>query len=284
MNIIHIGQHKTGSTYLQNYYFPQLDDVLFENHAKLSASSWLENVYGKPNTLISSEIYSGLPWVPNIRGMSKEIDWLESFKLSLGKVKRIYPSFVPIIFFRSHGDMALSMYKQFLQIGGTLKFDEFFGEGNIIEPYELSIKARIDILNCLFDDFHTLDYNEWRLNGDVYLDKFFENIFGIRRFDSDSTTLNIKPNSNRGVSGHKMEMLRFYNRVYYNLPGIVQRLLKLSKYDPRGFFQTRLNYWNTPDTEMIISRIKGINDENKEDWNFFVQNSSRWKIDVNKTE
>ena len=140
---IHVGLHKTGTTFLQESVFPYFQNVLFFR-------GWvdLRTVCRKTDSepiLISDEGYSGNP-----RGEA----YLEEFEKNMLHVKSFFNHPQIIIGFRKHDSFIISLYKQYLQEGGFGEFKEFFKEGSegIVNADSLFFKPRIELCKKLFEN------------------------------------------------------------------------------------------------------------------------------------
>jgi hypothetical protein len=271
MIIIHIGTHKTATTYLQKQYFNSLEGINYID-LKTGLDNWLVDNYGEEDTLISSEIFSGLPWEPNTNGGIRKLSWLESFNISIAKLKTIFGDPIVIVMFRRHGDLLVSMYKQYLQIGGTLSLNEFYGKGDFLTPEELLLKPRIELLEKSFSKVFFLNYEVMRSNGSQYLDKFFHDLLNIQSFNEN---LQSRTGSNVSVSGRKLEMLRRVNILYKVFPKCIAKFLALIGLSPREIFQKKLKVLKGKDSKEINNLKDQINRQLKDDWKYFE--SKQWK-------
>lgn len=111
---IHIGLHKTGTTYLQNYVFPFLDNVCFAR-----GYTELRKVlrHNKSSLLISDERISGNPFIG---------DYLEQFYNYMGNVKSQYANPLIILGVRHPLSWLHSAYMQYLKNGGVNNISYLF--------------------------------------------------------------------------------------------------------------------------------------------------------------
>jgi len=126
--IIHVGLHKTGSTFLQQQVFPSLagvslitrpytqynhafnrlqyaDDSLYDRDA---VRAELDDMTGE-RILISDESLSGKPFYFNYVNRS----------LIVRRLKNLLPDATIILFLRGQVDLILSLYNQYVRMGGT---------------------------------------------------------------------------------------------------------------------------------------------------------------------
>ncbi len=265
--IIHIGTHKTGTSYLQANYFNKIKEI---NYLKYNHffKNWtdIRNHNRCKAFLISNEILSGLPWKPHTKAKIKEENWINSFENSIYNLNKIFPHSYIVIFFRLPGDLLISMYKQYIQTGGTLNLDNFYGDKKFIEPFELSIKKRIEILdkyfggNCFF-----LNYQKFKKIGNKYVDDFLKNEFNINAQNYNQIT----SYRNQSITGAKLEIMRETNRYYTRLPEKIQWLTRNMRCTPRDILQKHLSFWKPTDKTYITELKEKVNNEFKEDWMFF---------------
>lgn len=140
---VHIGLHKTGTTFIQNILFPEIESIHvirgWQTHRDLINSDFNKKI------VISDEAISGKPWHGN---------YLEDFKVNMWKLKKLYGNPRIIFGIRRQDEFILSLYKQYLHEGGTHKIDYLFNKYNTgaIKKEELFLKERIVLLKELFDD------------------------------------------------------------------------------------------------------------------------------------
>ena len=108
--IIHVGCHKTGTTFLQECVFPYIDGVLYyykpENVEEIP-------IIGKKPVLISNEEFS--------RSMPTRDKQLET----LLQLKNLYPNAKIIIGVRNDASWMRSCYAQTIKTGGYMSWEEF---------------------------------------------------------------------------------------------------------------------------------------------------------------
>ncbi|MDL2124696.1 MAG: sulfotransferase [Deltaproteobacteria bacterium] len=131
----HIGLHKTGTTYLQRAVFPRLKDINYISQEKIAwilrsiathdplifdcqtVRQRLRNCFRMGKNLISAESLSGNPF---LQYMNRSY--------ILNKIHGMFPKAKIVICIRSQVEILVSLYKQFVKMGGTKRFSE------LIEP------------------------------------------------------------------------------------------------------------------------------------------------------
>lgn len=259
--ILHIGLHKTGTTYLQKSYFPFLKGLNYFSGYPFFTLFGQQELVNK--TLISKEALSGLPWNEKWKkGIPNEDHWFSSFKLSVNNLKTVFPDARIIIVFRKHGDLLLSLYKQYIQEGGILPFSKFYGDEGVIRKEDLLFQERIQVLKNNFNHVDVLSYEKFKAEGDSYFDNYFSTL-GIVRTKSDVGN----QKRNHSVSGKKVELLRGLNKVYfYRTPFYLRRFISFLRLTPRRIVQERLGFWKSEDSLEMKSNADQINLEFKQDW------------------
>jgi len=121
--IVHVGLHKTGSTWLQQEVFPNLADVTYVGGL---ARPWLGSIVsGDPveptfpiptagTVLWSSEVLAGPLWDP------------VPPELAAKRLEDVFPGATILMFTRDADEWKGSVYSQFVHEGGYLAPDEFW--------------------------------------------------------------------------------------------------------------------------------------------------------------
>ena len=130
MKIIHIGMAKTGTTYLQNAYFPKLakaNNLYYLN--KFNNSDFIER---RDGILLSNEFFTG--------GTGK---YNHAIKIIEAIPKMIGSGYIPVVVFRQHSEWFFSLWKQHIQEGGTMKFTDYiapsFKKNYMVKYYEFPV-------------------------------------------------------------------------------------------------------------------------------------------------
>jgi hypothetical protein len=112
---IHVGLHKTGTTYLQKNVFRNIQNFNYVQSGRIKCF-----VDKGDKLIISNEAFSGRPYKKNSKS------YFEQFRENFQKLKSIFVEFKVIIGFREPSSIISSFYKQYLQEGGTSKFNQFY--------------------------------------------------------------------------------------------------------------------------------------------------------------
>lgn len=275
--IFHIGSHKTATSYLQTSYFPSLTNTIVIKSNQFFRE-WNDYCYKEvDNLLVSYEGFSGFAWNEDWKkGIKNSHNWLDSFNWQVENIYKFFPEAVILIVFRRHGDFLVSMYKQYIQEGGTLSFDAFYGDKRVISKDNLSYRNRIEKIRSLFKNYYILSYEDYRNAGDEFFDRFFIENFGITRENIANKSIN----HNKSISGNKIELLRKINKPYYKLPKKLRGFLRYIRVSPRDILQNKLSFWNPQDPSYLIEAKERINKEMEDDWAYVEE--VKWKYSVDK--
>lgn len=273
--IIHIGLHKTGTTYLQYNFFPRLKNSIYI-HGERFFNQWSnQSVSICDKLLISYEGFSGLPWsdISLVRyksGISSY--WIKSFEINIQNLKRAFNNPVIIVFFRRPGDLLLSMYKQYIHAGGVLSLHHFYGQGRIVGDNDLSILTRINLLDKNFESVYFLNYEKFKDKGDDYLIDFFTSELGLDVKKGMGKVIK----ANQGVKGWKLEALRFTNRFYTKIPRKLRRIIRYFRLSPRDFFQNHFSFIGAKESKYLNDIRQKVNLDFEAEWREF-ENKYQWK-------
>lgn len=275
---IHIGMHKTGTSYLQKHVFSQLNNKLtyIFGFDKLiySFPQQFEN-----KILISDEILSGIPFVTStIKKRFGDINYnyFESNEQILIKLSMMFPKAKLIIGFRNHSNWLLSLYKQYLHEGGTCSIDDFFDINNdkgLIKKSDLIYKKRIDLINKYFKNQPLVYTQEFLIANENKVLNSFAEYFQISIEDlNPKLTENIRENI--GVNYYQAKYIRKANVLDAKLSK-VSPFLSLNNYifrklgmTPRNIFQNRLGSFWKKKLELPKDMRFYIASNYQEDWDY----------------
>jgi len=261
---IHIGMHKTGTTYLQTQVFPHWPDVYFVRYALLRNFA---SYPSEKKILISDELLSG-----SYRNsfLNKKSTWREERILCLHNLAKLFPEAHILICFRKHFDMILSLYKQYLQEGGAYEFNDFFSleQDCLIKRNDLNYTEIIDCIKKEFKNsvfLYTYDEME-QLNN---LIRDMSNFMKTTQFTITKTKRRINP----GVRRFQAILLRTINKLSkteLNPTGIFpfyNRYFKILRIDPRTICQKHLRFISKKEISITDDIKQKIDEYYEQDWN-----------------
>lgn len=160
---LHIGFHKTASTYFQKKVWPKLEGFNYINWGLDYNKSYLKFAHENPmafekkyylnifkkelssknNFLISEEKLSGQP----------SYRYLNNQNL-LNQLNQVFPNAKYIVFIRNQFDLSISLYKQYIKEGGWKSIEEYFGfvNGKFIENHSV-LSENFNLSMLRFDKY-----------------------------------------------------------------------------------------------------------------------------------
>lgn len=200
--VLHIGLHKTGTTFLQTNVFPKIEGI--DAPRKIPS---LINTPENKTTLISHEPLSGDPFGGK---------WIEEFKYNVKGLSKLFPKSKCIIGFRRHDRLIKSLYKQYLKegnIGGAKHIFEI-GKSGIIKNDDIKFKKRIKIIKKTFSEVFVYTQEWLSENLKSFLSRLckFVEVRGISVEDIDQTRKNVGVKTRRQIN-----ILKVLNKVNLSL-------------------------------------------------------------------
>ena len=259
--IVHIGLHKTGTTFLQENLFPNLPNCLvvrgFHSHRALFSKLLKQHV------ILSDEGIAGNVWAGNFQ---------EEFELNIERIKMLYNDPLIVLGIRQQVDWLPSLYKQHLHQKSTDDLDVFFNTNNtgILKVNDLLLMPKIKLVKDSFQKVFV--YSQKTLlerQGDFV--KSFLDFIGE---DHDQYSQN--PTTKRANVGVKSKLqvnsLIFMNRINKVFERIHPQLslyhpiLRYLHLTPRNFAQTALRGIPSQKFEIDTRLSEFLCDYYNEDW------------------
>lgn len=264
---VHIGAYKTGTTLLQKKIFAFWPNMTYMNDLWLS---YLVLVEDNRKYIISNETLYGRPWARN-SGLS----WAAERQAIVKALSRLFPDAQILLSLRRHSGLILSLYKQYLHEGGTLKLEQFYDfkkDRGIIRKAQIFFMDTITLLQECFERrpfVFTLEEIAGDLPG---LLKKLERLFGE---EAPNISGDIGAPVNRGVAYWQGKLLRVLNFIDKR-PGLFNKrwgLLKLTNdftlkhgIDPRTLCQKRLDSLSKRQIRFDAHYEKLVDSYYAEDW------------------
>lgn len=255
---IHIGYHKTATTWLQRLIFPNHPEIDYWNiyaqpytwvidlgrthdfdfdpqrFKELSSEFGADSLKG--NRLISWEGFVGDPFTG-----------ATTSRRSADRLRVIFPNAKIIVGIRNQLDMATSLYRQYVHEGGTCGFSAFLRQSHKRTRIHFSLDyMRFDRLITYYaslfsrDSIFVYTYEELKQSPNDVLDALFT-FLGVRSLSFDDHIY--KTQVNRGMSRPSVNIMRFTNRLLgstiNSTPIIPHRIANV--WTVRRFLQHRLD-------------------------------------------
>lgn len=264
---IHIGLHKTGTTFLQDVIFSGISSIELicgvDSHRELMKADFAKQV------VISDENISGNLWGGG---------YFQDFIVNINKIIKIYGDPKIIFGIRKTEDLLLSIYKQYLHEKGFEDVEYLYNLKNsgIIRHEDLLYDPRISILNENFSEVFIYSQESLRDNFSIFLTALMQFL------ELDNTPLSGDKFCSKRNVGVKTKLqvnfLRDLNRLSFSL-GKVSPLLSLYS---RPF--RRFNLTPRKVCQDYITKIPSSNFELESDLVEFMQDYylSDWKKSISK--
>jgi len=201
---IHIGYHKTGTSYLQKVIFPKLNNINFINaddnkefflklffqdplnfNLNNTLADFKKKINQKKTTLISAEGLSGGPGYKHINN-----------KNIADKLYALFPRAKIIVVIRNQLDLILSFYKLHIEGGGIMSFKKYIGynNGEFITSYKI-YDSRVNL--DMFKFKNLVDYYSKKFGKEnlliLFYEEFYQDKYTYLRKIFDFMNLNTPP-------------------------------------------------------------------------------------------
>jgi len=259
---LHIGLHKTGTTFLQQELFPKWKGIRYLQEDKLEYLTRMnvEDVY-----LLSREGLSGKNWMH-----------ADERSTCIRNLSTMLPEARIILSFRKHSGYIVSSYTQYLQQGGYLPFEEYFDMDHnrgFMKKEDFLFRRKIEDVQKYFDDMPFVILHEDILRDLDGLIKRIQGFIGGEAPDIHSIN---RRSHNKSVGYYPAMALRRLNKVSkseLNPDGrydLYNWRFKRIGVDPRSLCQYRFNFF--PKKSFISDSLKDTIDHYYcDDWAYVCE-------------
>ena len=276
---VHIGLPKTGTTFLQKAVFPEVSNVTYIRRKDNLRTLVRSPPRGK--ILISDEAFSGNP----LNGC-----WTNEFAQNVQMMQVVFNAPAVIIGFRRHGSLLISLYKQYLQEGGTGTindlFDPFTNTG-VIKTHELHFRRRLEYLDRHFTRIFVYTQEELYTN----LGGFLSDLATFMDLSIPSPGKIPVAERNVGLRGvRQAKLLVYLNRLNRRmekakwLPTLNCRILRKLRMTPRHLCQHRLSSLPTAPLVLSSEMEECVSLEYDVDWEYieYRRKNRLWEVKARK--
>jgi hypothetical protein len=217
--IVHVGYPKTATTWLQDEYFPKIDNfdylvdrwllyrLIFESDSFLfnpeETRAIIKSNLQKENIILSSELLT----------TSLTFGWhYGNYSIACAnKLKRTYPNAKIVIFIRRQQSLICSSYQQYVKNGGTFGFKKWLYSGKVFRFEHLLFDMLIDYYTSLFgsNNVKVYLYEDFKNNNQSFLERFNKDL-GL---EVDLKKVNFNP-INKGLRVLSMPLMKMVNHFY----------------------------------------------------------------------
>jgi hypothetical protein len=189
--IIHVGLHKTGTTFFQNQIFNNVP-----NAKLIRGPNFTTQLQKNKMNIISSEALSGAPYVRS--------DAKIRFTIA-DRIKSCFPDARIIIGIREEKSWLKSLYSQFIRNGGFYDFDSWLEK--VVDKDYFDQESYIKYLKSLFSNVYVFSFEDFCKNKKEVVTemcKFME----VNYIDYQDIKYNTKLSKNR------LNIIKYLNRIW----------------------------------------------------------------------
>lgn len=250
-NIVHIGYHKTASTWFQKVFYPSVSNLCYVDRKKVLQAFYSDTAFtfdvdkarsllcgsniNNKSLILCEESLSGSPHNGGLNGLlSKEIAC---------RIKQVMPDSRIVVFVRNQIDMIASAYRQYVKEGGTFSVDAYlhpyeFYKGFMPEKFPCFTFEHfryVDLIKFYIDLFgrenvHVFLYEDLRKDNELFIEKFIEEL----RLDIAKTHKQVqKQKPNPSYSDLQLAVGRFLNLFTYKDTPYKRYLFRIEKTYPK---------------------------------------------------
>jgi len=161
--ILHLGLHKTGTTFLQKYIFPKLDGVFYANPIR---------PLGFRQCIITKKIVDNIPTLISYEGLSRH-NYINDNEISMceiaSRLGKVFPDARAFVVLRNPDSWLRSLYNEYAKYDGRLPFDMW--RTNIFDERDLDFEGYVSHLKSVFSDVLVLDYEYLRDDPHSFVNK-----------------------------------------------------------------------------------------------------------------
>ena len=191
--IIHVGLHKTGTSFLQKNVFENIKGIGYRYGFSLNDPPAKEK-----RNIIAYEALSGRPYIPG---------YPDTRFIIANRLKRLFPKAKIIVGTRKIESWKKSLYHQYLINGGIFRYDQFIKK--IANSSYMDQESYINYLKDLFDD--VLVYSQEQLKNNT--DETVKKICDFIEIDVPNYS---KRTRNVSMTNNQMKMCRMINKFMYS--------------------------------------------------------------------
>jgi len=193
--VLHVGMHKTATTFLQAEIFPKIPEVNLIHKFELGTKMLDEKI-----NIISNEGFSGKTYHPYIDAEERYI--------KADRLKAMFPDAYILVGIREPASWKKSLYSQYLKRGGVLKFADW---KKAVDPDYFHVEYYIGHLKVLFGIDKVYVYSFEELKKDHH--KFVLGICGFLGVDMPNYKNKV---FQKGFTPRQAETMRIINKIMHS--------------------------------------------------------------------
>jgi len=202
--IIHVGYHKTATTFFQNQIFNNIRNVNLIRNLNFNTTLIKDKI-----NIISNEALSGAPYLKS----DAKIRFIIADRLKL-----CFPNSKIILGIRNNDSWLKSLYSQFIRNGGLYNYNEWLEK--VFDKIYLDHESYISYLKSKFKDVYVFRFEDFCKNKQIIIEDMCKFI-GIKNITYKNIKYNIKLSKNR------MSIIKYLNRFWkssWNPDGLLPKM------------------------------------------------------------
>jgi hypothetical protein len=215
--VLHLGLHKTGTSFLQAEVFPKIKNVSFPRNGIFRFGT---KIYENKLNIISDEELSVNPHLPPCH-----FEYLESNQryVIAERLHLLFPQAKIILGIREKKSWLRSVYSQYIKGGGIHNYDDFVNQD--FDSGFLDFESYIECLKTYFDEVLIYHFEDLKKDPISFVKKIC-NFIGkdVPQFENKIYE--------KGWSERQLKLGLYLNRFFY------------SEYNPNGGFFIRTKFFN----------------------------------------
>ncbi len=253
----HVGLHKTASTFLQQNVFPNFYGITYIDKKDFEIKDSIIKETNCRNILLSRETYP------------EEKSGLRRIK----DVARKYPTTIPVLVLREHGQWVVSRYKHYLKYGHR-DFDEFFDlkcDQGIIKKHNLEYMKKIELLKRCFQNPPYVIFHEELINNLFGVIDELSDLLGITYAAKDISTRK----ANQSYSEKQLQVMKNINKKCdhninhktYSNPDLFCKIFS-KLFSRTGAYLVSIDEFFSQNGQKLVNKdaIEAINKLYRQDW------------------
>lgn len=259
---IHVGPHKSATTFLQNIIFPQIEEINYINKPKFDIKNpkldflKFDIEFDKKN-LISNESFSGR------QQFGGEGSKFEKTLQITDELYKTFPKAKIIVGYREKENWLSSLYSQYLKGGGILDYNDWYKK--IFDKKFLEFDNYINYLKRLFDSVYIYKFSLLKKNPKEFT-KGICNFMNVETPEFENKIINSKLNEKQ------LKLVKFLNCLWMPRKEGILNSTDIRNY--RGFLP-RERYFNP----ILVTKL--LTEKNKK-YKFFKLITENLKDPDNK--
>lgn len=188
---IHIGMHKTGTTFLQEEIFSKIPNINYQNKVDLTTEVQEEKI-----NLFSDENLDG--------GSYRLFSSVKTRNIILKNVHKLFPEAKIILCIRNQDKWLKSAYKQYIVAYRSYSYKDYKKR---LDPELYNVDSLISFINRNFDDFYVCYFEDLQKNPQKFVKGICDFIgVDVPKFENKIIY--------KGITNGQVRFIRFFDFIF----------------------------------------------------------------------